>query len=304
MDRRLATAVLLVCLGAAGCGGSATRGAALPSTPARTAASSPKTSGTTVSTATSSSAPGAASIVTSGTADTSGPSSRASTSGPPATTLRPCRAAVSRCRGELAPGTYSSVETDLLGTGRPGQVTVTVPQGWANTLDHQPAYWLRPAEDYLADPADDGNDTSSGIYVWGDVAAAQQGGVCAEVSDTAVKTDARSLAAWMRTIDGVQAAPRPGERLGGRAATVLDLQLAADPPLCEGAPYVVLIASRPGAPDAYGWGLGAGDRARLWLVDLGGGHTTGVFVVGPAERFTSLLVRAAPILRSLRLATR
>ena len=63
----------------------------------------------------------------------------------------------------MAAGTYSSTNTDLVGTGKPGQVSVTVPQGWANTLDHQPAYWLRPVEDYYADPAEDGNDTSSGI---------------------------------------------------------------------------------------------------------------------------------------------
>src|SRR5689334_18060685 len=150
-------------------------------------------------------------------------------SGSRSATLRPCRAAVSTCQGELAAGTYPSTRTDLFGTGKPGQVSVTVPQGWANTLDHQPAYWLRPAEDYYADPDTDGNGTSSGIYVWGDVAAARQGGVCAEISDPAVHTDARSLAKWMRGIKGVNATPRSGEVLSGLTATVMDLQLGANP---------------------------------------------------------------------------
>ncbi|KQU68299.1 hypothetical protein [Phycicoccus sp. Root101] len=180
-------------------------------------------------------------------------------------------------------------------------MSVAVPRGWANTLDHQPAYWLRPAQDYYADPDTDGNGTSSGIYVWGDVAAARQGGVCAEISDPAVHTDARSLAKWMRGIKGVTATPRSDEMLSGLTATVMDLQLGANPPKCEGNPYVALIASRPGAPDAYAWGLGKKEQTRLWLVDLGGGHTSSVFVIGPKETFEELLQRAQPILATLRL---
>lgn len=216
--------------------------------------------------------------------------------------LRPCRAEVSACKGELFAGTYSSTNTDLFSTGRSGQISVTVPQGWANTLDHQPAYWLRPTQDYYADPATDGNGTSSGIYVWGDVAAARQGGPCAEISDPTVRTDARSLAKWMRSIKGVSAKPLPSESLSGLPATMLDLELGADPPQCDGSPYAVLIASRPGAPDAYGWGMGKGEQARLWLLDLGGGHTAGVFVIGPKATFGTLLRRAQPILATLKLA--
>lgn len=218
-------------------------------------------------------------------------------------TLRPCRAHVSMCQGELAAGTYSSIRTDLVGTGKPGQVSVTVPQGWANTLDHQPAYWLRPVQDYYADPAEDGNDTSSGIYVWGDVAAARQDGPCAEISDPTVHTDARSLARWMQSIKGLRVKPLPSEPLSGVAATVVDLQLGANPPQCEGEPYAVIIASRPGAPDAYGWGVGEKNQARLWLLDLGGGHTSGVFVIGPKATFGALLSRAEPILATLKLST-
>ena len=221
----------------------------------------------------------------------------------PTVQLRPCRAEVSTCQGELAPGMYSSKRTDLVGTGKPGQVSVTVPNGWANTLDHQPAYWLRPVEDYYGDPAADGNDTSSGIYVWGDVAAARQKGPCAEISDPTVSTDAQSLATWMRTIKGVTVTPRPSEKISGIAATVVDLQLGADPPQCQGGSYAVLIASRPDAPDAYAWGVGEADQARLWLLDLGGGHTSAVFVIGRKAQFASLLQQAQPILATLKLAT-
>ena len=116
-------------------------------------------------------------------------------------------------------------------------------------------------------------------------------------------TDARSLANWLSGVKGLSVKPLPSEPLSGVAATVVDLQLGADPPQCQGESYAALIASRPGAPDAYGWGVGEKNQGRLWLLDLGGGHTSGVFVIGPKATFGALLSRAKPILATLRLST-
>ncbi len=107
----------------------------------------------------------------------------------------------------------------------------------------------------------------------------------------------------MQSIKGLKVKPLPSEPLSGVPATVVDLQLGADPPQCEGEPYAVLIASRPGASDAYGWGVGEASQARLWLLDLGGGHTSAVFVIGPKATFSALLQQAEPVLATLKLST-
>jgi hypothetical protein len=181
-------------------------------------------------------------------------------------------------------------------------VAYTVPTGWANTLDHQPSYWLRPAADYLADPGSDGNGTTSGIYIWGNVGAALQTDACAERSDPRVRTDAASLAAWMRGLRGLDVRTAPPTEISGRPAIVLDLSLdRAHARTCPFGPFVPLIASRPDAPDAYMWGIGVDESIRMALVDLAGGHTVAVLVDGPADRRDALIAASEPVLASLRL---
>lgn len=213
-----------------------------------------------------------------------------------------CRDASKNCLGPLKPGSYASEFIDLFGTSKPGQVTHAVPSGWANTLDHQPAYWLRPAADYAADPGSDGNDTTSGIYVWGNVGAARQTDTCAEQSDPNIKTDAASLAVWIKGLQGLEAKARPTSEAGGHRAIVLDLTLnPARAQKCSFGPFIPLIASRPNAPDAYMWGIGVNEKIRIMLVELPEGHTAAVLIDGPTDQWEALLRAAKPILATLRL---
>jgi hypothetical protein len=201
----------------------------------------------------------------------------------------------------LQPGDYQSTNIDLFGTGRPGQLSYTVPQGWANTLDHQPAYWLRPAVDYAADDSYDGNETTSGIYVWGDVAAARQGSSCAEWSDETVDTDPTSLSAWMAGLPGLVVTPPTAGTIDGKSLVEFDIMLDAEvAPLCPWGRFVPLLAGRPGAEDSYMWGIGAGEQMRMRIIDLGDGHTASVIIDGPAEVFDELLQMSEPVIDSLR----
>jgi predicted small lipoprotein YifL len=213
-----------------------------------------------------------------------------------------CRDPSKHCLGVLVPGSYASEFIDLFGTGNPKQVTYSVPRGWANTLDHQPGYWLRPAADYLADPGSDGNDTTSGIYIWGNVAAARQSTACAEASDPSVMSDATSLAAWMKGLRGLEAKTRPDTEISGHKAVVLDLTLnPTKSQRCSSGPFTPLLASRPNAPDAYMTGIGANESIRMMLIDLPGGHTAAVLIDSPTKQWPALLDASKPILATLQL---
>jgi len=235
---------------------------------------------------------------------TTAASSSSADATPDASPAATCRDATKNCLGVLAPGSYSSEFIDLFGTGKPGQVTYTVPKGWANTLDHQPAYWLRPAADYVADPGPDGNDTTSGIYIWGNVGAALQTHTCVEESDPSIKTTAASLAAWMKGLHGLQARVRPDTVISRHKAIVLDLTVnPARAQKCSFGTFVPLIASRPNAPDAYMTGIGVNESIRMMLIDFPGGHTTAVLIDGPTKQWQALLQASKPVLATLRLTS-
>lgn len=67
---------------------------------------------------------------------------------------------------------------------------------------------------------------------------------------------------------------------------------------CAGDRVVPLLASRPGARDAYVLGVSADERWKLMLVDLAPGHTAAVYVAAPAVRFLDLTDAATPVIAS------
>lgn len=205
-----------------------------------------------------------------------------------------CRDATRNCLGVLDPGTYHSTFVDVFGTGKAGQLTYTVGPGWANTLDHEPSYWIRPKADYLAA---DWDSTSSGIYVWVNVAAAKQVSTCPEKSDTKVGTGAASLADWLSGLPGLSVTKRPSTSIDGHRAIVLDVRVSGSSALCgSDAP---LLANRPGAPDTWVNGINASEAQRVMLFDLPGGHTAEVVVAGPRPRFEELVELSRPVIASL-----
>lgn len=205
-----------------------------------------------------------------------------------------CRDATRNCLGVLEPGTYHSTFIDVFGTGKPRQLTYTVGHGWANTLDHLPSYWIRPKTAYLAA---DWDVTTSGIYVWANVAAAKQVSTCPEESDTRVGTSAASLADWLSGLPGLMFARRPSVVIDGHRAIVLDVRVSGTRALCgSDAP---LLANRPGAPDTWVNGINISEAQRVMLFDLPGGHTAEVVVAGPRTQFNHLVATSRPVIASL-----
>ncbi|WP_269939203.1 hypothetical protein [Arthrobacter sp. HY1533] len=203
------------------------------------------------------------------------------------------------CLGVLSPGAHKSVHFTTFGEPSAGQFSYTVDSSWANALDHTPSYWFQRADAYAAS---NGDAQLPGVYVWGDVAAAAQTfPSCPEESDPAGPTEAVDLLAWMTTLRGVIATPISA-RIGG--ATVDGLDIRVDPATsltCDGAgPYALLIAGRQGAPDPYLWGVSSVERAQVFLLDLGGGHTAAVFIQAPTAEFDALLPPAQDLIATFK----
>lgn len=205
-----------------------------------------------------------------------------------------CHDASSLCLGLLGPGTFHSQHIDVFGTSAAGQLTYTVGSGWANALDHVPSYWLRPQADYLAA---DWDTTTSGIYIWANVAAAKQVNTCPEESDTKVGTGAASIARWLSGLPGLSVKRQPSTSIDGHRAVVLDVRVSSTSALCGS--YAPLLANRPGVTDTWVNGISTSEAQRLMLIDLPGGHTTEVVVAGPRPRFKELVASSRPVIASL-----
>ncbi|HEY3336292.1 MAG TPA: hypothetical protein VGK16_13755 [Candidatus Limnocylindrales bacterium] len=210
-----------------------------------------------------------------------------------------CRDAAQDCLGPIEAGTYDSTALDLTGTGAAGQLRYTVPDGWANTIDFPTNYFLRPAADYRADPAFDGNDIVSGIYVWAGTLAAAQPADCSGVAANGVEASADAIARHFATLPGLVVGDRGTTSLDGRSARVLDLSLdpgyAGTCPWASGRPFRSLITMADGGQDRGVWGLGAGARQRVFLLDVAPGRVVSIWIESQADRFDAMAEQAAPI---------
>lgn len=215
-----------------------------------------------------------------------------------------CREAGRDCLGPVEAGTYRSTDLDLFRSGHAGQLTYTVPGGWANAIDHRVNYAIRPASDYLADPAADGNDTVSGVYVWAGALAVEQPADCSAVPDTGVATSADAIASHVAQLEGLAVVDQGSITIDGRPARVLDIAL--DPayrvpcPWSNGEPFRSLFMFADLGADGGVQGVAPGERARIILVDMAPGRVTAIWIDGEATRFDTLVREGMPIIESFR----
>jgi hypothetical protein len=217
-----------------------------------------------------------------------------------------CREAGTDCLGPVEAGTYRSTDFDPFRTGSSGQLTYTLPDGWANSGDHPVNYALRPAADYRADPGFDGNDTIGGIYFWAGTVAADQPADCAAMPANGVDVSAAAIAAHIAQLDGLTIVDQGTQTIAGRTARLLDLSL--DPayhspcPWSGGDPFRSLILFADAGRDGGVQGLAPGEKARIAFLDVAPGRVLSIWIDGDASRFDTLVSDAAPILESLELA--
>lgn len=208
-----------------------------------------------------------------------------------------CKVEGRDCLGIVEAGTYSTNRWNPYGGFTYGQLTFTVPDGWAVGYDSQAALFLRSAEDYAAL----GNDSAWGISAWADVAAAAPdnpdcSGGPPDRADAGVGTGAANIAGWMAALPSLKAT-RSTMTIGGLPAEVVDADIADGVSVCDWG--VVLIASRTSEPDPFNFGIVAGQHMRIILVDVLPERTVAIFLDDSQHPgFAALEKAAMPIVES------
>jgi hypothetical protein len=218
-----------------------------------------------------------------------------------------CRDQNDTCLGAVPAGTYSSTFLDLRSAsadlrpwGAYGQLRYTLPAGWANPSDYPQNFTLMPAADYAGPVGDPNGSATHGIYVYSRATAMADTASCASQEAPGVGTTADALAAWMASRPGVVATKPTPMMVGGYPGMVLDIRMAPSrTKVCPGdsGPSMPLLMGPSGAIDSWSLGIGANERWRVVLIDLGVGKTV-VIVVGDnstPSRFDALIAQAMPI---------
>jgi hypothetical protein len=201
------------------------------------------------------------------------------------------------CVGVVEAGTYSTNRWNPYGGFTYGEVTFTLPDGWAVGYDSQAAFFLRSANDY----AKLGNDSAWGISSWADVAAAAPdkpdcGSQPVDQPDPNVGTGAANIAAWMVALPSLKAT-RSTMTIGGLPAEVVDAEIAAGAKVCNWG--VILITSRTSKPDPFNFGIAPNQHMRIILVDVVPDRTVAIFVDDSQHPgFDALEKAAMPIVAS------
>jgi hypothetical protein len=215
-----------------------------------------------------------------------------------------CREAVTDCLGPVEAGEYRSTAFNPFGPDEAGNLRYTLPDGWANALDHPLNYALKPTADYLADPGFDGNDTFTGLYFWAGTVATDQPADCSAIPAEGVPVTAAAIADHIAQLDGLDVINRGATEIGGRTARVLDVSVdpaySAVCPFSGSTPFRSLIMLADAGSDGGVQGLAASERARIYFVDVGPGRVTSIWVDGDATRIDGLIKDTAPILASVR----
>ncbi|WP_142062427.1 LamG domain-containing protein [Pseudarthrobacter sp. B4EP4b] len=164
------------------------------------------------------------------------------------------------CLGPLEPGTKHET------TSFEPKLSYTVPKGWSNEED-------LPGQVLLLRPSDPQEGVWGGSYigVYQNVRAAAQ---CSEEAQPGVGTSAAELAAWYRTVPGLEIAAEAPTSLGGLTGIALDFRVSDDwKSTCPlgGLFHAVPLMVGGGVSDFY-HAAGAPLEIRLILLDWRGGN--------------------------------
>jgi len=229
-----------------------------------------------------------------------------------------CLDSTKTCLGAVEAGTYRSTFGPF---GQPtgsrvvqyGQLSYTVPDGWANTEDSPINFYLVPQADYAAYPF--GNGPNHGIYLLADPAVSSQDAACSPPDEPGVGRSAVEMAAWIAQIPGLVVSDPTPITIDGRSGTTLDVSLSPTRtqtcPEMKNVPAASVI--RP-ADDGQGWisgefehlgrdwRLGAHERWRLILLDLAPGKRLAIVIDDSSQpsRFDELVAQAMPIVESFK----
>jgi|SRR3954454_7786835 hypothetical protein len=173
-----------------------------------------------------------------------------------------------------------------------GRLTYSVPDGWSNTVDGPDGYML------TKQAAPD----SGGIFAFSTAIADSQAAGCPGTVEPGVGTSAKALANWLTTLPGLVTTTPRSVTVGGLSGRTIDVRLSPSwkrtCPYSEGKAYVPMFTNG-NLTDNFDWGLTAGGRMRLFLLNLPDGRTMLVDVEAPdASTFDALVPDAMPVIQS------
>jgi hypothetical protein len=182
-----------------------------------------------------------------------------------------CNDPTRNCLGVVEAGTYATNRFNPFGEFTFGQLTYTVPDGWANSYDSQGSFFLEPASGYEGEA-----DVYPNLAVWPDVTAPIQ---CTIDPDPSVALGAANLADWIEALPQV-VVERTQIEIGDLPAEQLDVRIVSDEGLCtEELDWngLVLTTSRAyPEPDAYG--ILKDQTMRLILVETEPQRTVAIYI--------------------------
>ena len=211
-----------------------------------------------------------------------------------------CLVSDQQCLGALKPGKYSSVLFDPDATGKPGQLTYTTPEGWANAGDFTFQYMLQPSAAYLANDQDHWGI----IGVLADPGVAQPAGACDPMSIPNSPTDGASIEASLDGIPGLTVTKLPSETISGKPATVFETSVdtaAVSPKACRAGTVPIIASTTDGQPWAFQ--TSESESLRVYVVDLDKDHSVAIYINGPKADFAQLTEAAKPLIASFALTS-
>lgn len=203
------------------------------------------------------------------------------------------------CLGDLAPGAHQTSFFELLAdptafTGawrmQYGQLSYTVPDGWANAVDDPGFYDIVLQDDYAKTVTD--MSFYSGISLLPDQDVAAQDKACSPKVEPGARRGSVEIAARIARIPSLDVGALTLITIGGRSGTMLDVARRAG--------WNDFCATDGGVPVLSGRRMTAGERWRLILLDVPDGQTLAI-IIGDASvpsRFDDLVNRAMPIVTS------
>jgi hypothetical protein len=222
-----------------------------------------------------------------------------------------CKNEESGCWGELEAGTYPTqyirprLDTGEIWEPLLGDMTFTVPEGWANAEDWPTAFRLTPATDYaLEDAGGPPEGASHSLLVWARPAANVQDESCAIAVDPNVERTPDALVDWISGLPAIEATTPQDITVDGYPGRWVDIAVAADwtgscPFVPDGTPAVSLLTEVVPAGEGWAQSIAGEERMRLVFVDLGDGDTV-LFMVDSTDptRFDDLAAASMPIIES------
>lgn len=194
------------------------------------------------------------------------------------------------CLGPVEAGTYATNRFNPFGDFTFGEVTFTLPSGWAVCYDSQYHLRLQPVPECS-------DEVGFGIWLWADVAAPLQD--CSFLPDPDAALGAANIADYLEAIPTLSV-ERTETVVSGLPAVQLDLDLAVTDysETCEDG-YVVTTTSRDNADDPDAYGPYRTQHMRLILVDVLPERTVAIYLDDTGQdRFDEIEALAMPVIAS------